>query len=329
VYGLKGNIILFFETYAKLVNDFPADCDQLFGQPLITDHSLWLSVDSDAFPSLLFDARREDARNDIELRSVSVHFSRDCVIDAADEKGTSGIYTVVRLNENDPDVIRMLLRLLEEAFQERKAAYTNKDIAARILELADLFKQIENSTGDTVGLWGELYILARSSNLENAVRCWCLHKKAKYDYIADDFALEAKTTVFSRRKHRFSLEQLRPNGDFCVYVASLLLVELNSGCTVVELMDELYSRISDNDLKESFLSQCLIKGGHDIYRNTLKLSVFPDGSSLVIFDSAHIPVPEIAPESPIDNVKFDVDLSNLTPLPNHEIETVLRFGVAV
>lgn len=317
---------MLFESYAKLVSDFPDSCDQLFGQPLTADSSLWLSVDADAYPALLFSARKDDSRNDIELRSVSVQFSRDCVIEAAHGVSGSGIYTVVRLNDNDPDVVRMLLRLLEEAFCEREKPYTNKDIASRILELVDLFKQIGESSGDIVGLWGELYILSRSGDLDMAVQCWCRHKKAKYDYVTDSFALEAKTTVLSKRKHRFSLDQLRPSGDFPVYVVSLTVVEINSGRTAAELMDELYGKIDDSDLRAPFLAQCLIKGGQDIYRGTLKFSVFPNQESLRIFNAYNIPVPEIGAGSPIDNVRFDVDLSEIEPITNRERDVVLSFG---
>lgn len=317
---------MLFEAYAKLVKDFPDGCGQLFGQPLSADNSLWLSVDGDAHPSLLFAARRDDPRNDIELRSVSVRFSRDCIIEAVGGAGASGIYTVVRLNENDPDVLRMLLRLLEEAFREREKPYSNKDIAARILELADLFKQIEDSPRDIVGLWGELYVLSRSTELDIAAQCWCRHKKARYDYVTDSFALEAKTTLLPKRKHRFSLDQLRPNGDFRVYIASLAVVELNSGRTAADLMDELYGKIADDDLRALFLAQCLVKGGRDIYRNSLKLGVFPDRTSLIIFDASDIPVPEIAPASPIENVRFDVDLTGLAPVSPSEMDAVLAFG---
>ena len=318
---------MLFEAYAKLVNDYPDDCDQLFGQSLTDDSSFWLAVDGDAYPSLLFAARREDVRNDIELRSVSVRFSRDCVIEAAKSGATSGTYTVVRLNESDPDVARMVLRLLEETFSVRKTPYTNKEIAARILELADLFRQISESVGDIVGLWGELHILLRASGLETAVRCWCLNKNAKYDYVTGQFALEAKTTLLSRRKHRFTLDQLRPNGAFHVYVASLAVVELNAGRTAADLMDEVCGKIGDDDLRARFLAQCVVKGGRDIYRNTLKLGVFPDGTSLIILDAATIPVPEIAPSSPIENVRFDVDLTELSPVSQSDMDTVLAFGI--
>lgn len=317
---------MLFEAYAKLVRDFPNDCDQLFGQALTVDKSVWLSVDGDAYPSLLFATRQDAVRNDIELRSVSVHFSRNCIIEAADSQATSGIYTVVRLYENDPDITRMMLRLLEEAFQARTTRYTNKEIATRVLELAELFKQIGESTGDIVGLWGELYVLLRASNLNTAVKCWCLSRNAKYDYVSEGFALEAKTTLRPRRKHRFSLDQLRPSGKFQVYVASLAVVELNSGRTGAELMDEMCGKIDDDDLRARFLAQCLVKGGRDIYRNTLKLGVLPDGKSLMILDASTIPVPEIAQGSPIENVRFDVDLTDLSPVSRREMQMALDLG---
>lgn len=318
---------MLFETYANLVRDFPNGCDQLFGQNLSQNSSLWLSVDRGAHPSLLFAAQRNEHRSDIELRSVSVHFSRDCMVEAAGGVVASGIYTVVRLNENDPEIVRILLRLLEEAFPDREKLYTNKDISGCILELADLLKKIDDSPRDIVGLWGELYVLSRSVDLDTAVKCWCRDNKARYDFITDSFALEAKTTLRNKRKHRFSLDQLRPKGEFRVYIASLTVVELSSGKTAADLMDELYGEIVDGDLRAHFLMQCLIKGGREIYRNTLKLGVFPNRTSLIIFNACDIPVPEIAPAMPIENVRFDVDLTGLAPVPLSEMDAVLAFGM--
>lgn len=317
---------MLFETYAKLLGDFPEGCDQLFGEPLSPDGTLWLSVDGDAYPSLLFRAQRDDPRSDIELRSVSAWFSRDCSIETAEGRSASGVYTVIRLNENDPDIVRILLRLLEETFPETRAPYANKDIAAQILELANLFKQIAGSDTDIIGLWGELHILSQAPNTTHAVRCWCAHKMAKYDFVTRGFVLEAKTTLRSRRKHGFSMDQLRPSRAFAVYVASLALVELNSGQTAVELMDQVYSNIAEDELRISFLRQCVLKGGQDIYRSTLKLDVFPDGTSLAIFDAASLPVPQVGDADPIENVRFDLDLTGLPCLSSGEAATILSFG---
>jgi hypothetical protein len=315
-----------FETYVKLLGDFPEGCDQLFGEPLCSAGSLWLSVDGDAYPSLLFSVRRDDLRSDIELRAVSAWFSRDCVIQTADGHDTSGVYTVIRLNENDPDIVRMLLRLLEETFPKTRAPYANKDIAAQILELANLFKQIAGSDTDIIGLWGELHVLSQAPNTTHAVRCWCTHKMAKYDFVTRGFVLEVKSTLRSRRKHGFSLDQLRPNSDFVVYVASLALVELNSGQTAAELMDQVYAKIDEDELRISFLRQCLLKGGQDIYRSPIKLDVFPDGTSLAIFDAASLPVPQIAETDPIENIRFDLDLTGLPCLSLDKAASFLSMG---
>lgn len=310
---------MLYETYVRLLYDFPEGCGQLFGEPVSSDGSLWISVDGDEYPSLLFRAQQNDIRSDIELRSVSAWFSRNCVIEAADGQIISGVYTVIRLNDSDPDVVRILLRLLEETFPAEQAPYANKDIAAQVLELSHLLRQIANSDMDMIGLWGELYIISQAANTAHAVRCWCMHKMAKYDFVTRNFVLEIKTTLRSRRKHSFSLGQLRPTSDFAVYIASLAVVELNSGRTASELMDDIYDNIVDDELRISFLRQCLLKGGQDIYRSTLKLDAYPDRTSLAIFDASTLPVPQLGEADPIDNVCFDLDLTDLPCVSLKEI----------
>lgn len=317
---------MLYEAYASLVKEFPDNCDQLFGQSVSQDRSLWLSIDGDAYPSLLFAARRDDARNDIDLRSLSVQFSRNCSLEIAGGEVASGVFTVVRLNENDPDLVRMLLRVLEEAFQDKERAYNNNEIASRIQEIANLFRAIGNSTSDIIGLWGELHVLSCAKQVEVAARAWCQTEKAKYDFVTSEFAVEVKTTLRSKRKHRFSLDQLRPTGGFTAFIASVSLVEVNSGRSTAELMDDIYEKLPDGELRGEFFTLCMIKGGEDIFRSTIKLDCLPDQSSLLCFRANDVPVPDVADGSPIDNVRFDVDFSGLTPVSQRVVETILSFG---
>lgn len=48
----------------------------------------------------------------------------------------------------------------------------------------------------------------------------------------------------------------------------------------------------------------------------------------MIFDSSKIPVPKIAPASPIEDVRFNVDLSEFGSISHHEMNTILEFGMA-
>lgn len=315
-----------FENYIKLIRDFPNNCEHLFGQPLRPNGTLWLSIDCNAYPSLLFKSKRDDHRNDIELSSLSAQFSRYCNIEDTKGLESSDIYTIIRINESDLEYIQILFRLMEDVFFNSDIYFTNREISTKILDLSNLFKQICDSDGDVIGLWGELYILSQTKNLDTAVKCWCNNKMAKYDFITQDFALEVKTTTRTLRKHNFSLEQLRPKETFCIYVASLLLVQNKAGKTAGDLIDILHSDIANHELRSVFLKQCLIKGGKNIYRNPLKFNTLPEGKSLALFNASDIPTPIVAADSLIENVKFDIDITNLKSLSNFEISSIMTFS---
>jgi len=303
---------MLFEAYTALVDKFPSGCQSLYGEELPAVAGMWLAIDEQAFPSLLFSSQPEDTRSDIELRFVSVRFSRECEIAVDGRPHAFGTYTIVRLEENDPDLVRVFLRLLEETFcGKAPSARSNREISERILELVNLFSQLEHSAKDLVGLWGELQIICQADSPEAAARCWCLEKTAKYDFVCDDFALEAKTTLRPSRVHRFSLDQLRSHGELEIYVASIQAVQAFGGSTVSELMDRILEAITGVELRRSFLALCLLKGGEDIYKSGLKLQLLSCDKGVAYFAASDIPVPFVGAELPITNVKFDVCLDNV------------------
>jgi hypothetical protein len=119
------------------------------------------------------------------------------------------------------------------------------------------------------------------------------------------------------------MEQVRPSNGLNPYICSILLVELPSGMTVGELMDEVLELIEDADDRSRLLHQCLKKGGKDIYSSALPLSVFPDGASVAVFHALTIPIPQVDESAPIYNVRFDADLSDAVPLSSEVAEHIL------
>ncbi|MCF3972099.1 PD-(D/E)XK motif protein [Paracoccus salsus] len=270
-------------------------------------------------------ADANDIRTDIVLRSVDVEFSRLCTIETEDDQEHNGCYTIIRLKEADPDIVRLFVKILEERFLS-SARMSNPRIAESIQEVASLFSQIDGSPRDQLGLWGELFAITQSNNVDDAVRSWSSQKTAKYDFVTETFVLDVKTTLSSTPKHRFALDQLRPAGSYEAYILSLCVVELPAGRTVGELMDAIGDQIADNELRSAFLRQCLVKGGKDIYQSNLKLQAYPEEDSFQIYSASDIPVPAIDAGSPIHNVRFDVDLTNLAAVTRGAANTVLLFG---
>ncbi|QKT03392.1 PD-(D/E)XK motif protein [Ectothiorhodospiraceae bacterium 2226] len=316
------------DLYISLCDNVPQREGQIFGLPLGANDVRWLGIDEKRYPALLLPARPDDIRSDIALRSVDVEFSRLCAIQAADGAAHEGCYSIIRLKDADVDIVRLFLRILEERFCVAPPPSTNAVIAENVLEIASLFSQLSLDARDVVGLWGELFAIECSSDVEAAVKCWSSKKLAKYDFVTTRYVLDVKTTLSHVPKHHFSLEQLRPVGGYEAYVFSLRLVEQHGGLTVGELMDRIAEKITDPELRGNFFRVCVIKGGRDIYRSDLRLLPFPEADSFMLFHASMLPVPTIVENDPISNIRFDVDLSRLEALARAEASHILAFRPA-
>jgi hypothetical protein len=317
---------MLFEAYQELARRFPDACQHLFGSKIDSAQGLWLSLDAQGQPYLLFEMAEDDAQPDLKLKAVEVRFACPCDIQLQDGSALSGTYTLVSLANDDPDIIRVFLRLLEEAFLAPGADHSAAAVRDQILSIADLFTRLSDDLKDVVGLWGELHIIRTAQDVNAAARAWSSSARARYDFMTERFALEVKTTLKSARQHRFSLEQLRPNSDIPVYVASILLTELPGGDSVSELIDEIYAALDDPESRARFFRQCLRKGGADIYGSEWRLTTLPGHASIALYDAKALPVPSHEAAGPISNVRFDLDLGAVEALSYSVNCQVLSFA---
>lgn len=316
---------MLFDKYCSLVAKFPEGCENLFGQGVAGRSDLWFSVDANDHPSLLFEVTEGEDQPDLKLKYIEVEFARQCEISVEGEPNRFGVFTAIRFKDDDADLVRIFLRLLEEVFLAGGGPLSSQQIRSKIIALSEIFSRLETSVKDVIGLWGELYVIHRSSDAKRTARAWCLAKSAQFDFLGESHVLEVKATTRVRRRHRFSLEQVRPSNDLQPYICSVLLVELPSGLTVGELMDEVLELMQDADDRRRVLYQCLEKGGKDVYSSTLRLSVLPDDASLAIFSASTIPAPNVDDATLVFNVKFDADISDCLALPKVDAERLLSF----
>lgn len=317
---------MLLEVYHQLKGRYPNACPHLFGGKIAGVEVLWLSLNAQGHPYLLFEMEADDDLPDLKLKSVEVCFACPCDIQLQDGSSLSGLYTLVSLSNDDPDIIRVFLRLLEEAFLAPGADHSARAVREQILSIADLFTRLDADIKDVLGLWGELHVIRSSQNLRKAVRAWSSSRNARYDFITDGFGLEVKSTVKPSRIHCFSLEQLRPTADIRVFVASILLVENPGGETVAELIDQVYEALDDPEERSRFFRLCLRKGGADIYASDVRLSLLPKSASVLLFDSSQLPTPSVQTGDPVMNVRFDLNVTALQPLTEDIQERILSFG---
>jgi hypothetical protein len=316
---------MLFEIYQRLLNTFPKDCENLYGEAIENTDAIWLAVGSEGYPHLMFPVSGITDESDLKFRFIDVQFSRECYISDTSSNDQSGSFTLIKLKDDDPDVIRVFLRLLEETFFNASENLDNRFIRKEVLHLIELFSKITFDKSNLIGLWGELFTISNAADIEKAVSCWCSSENAKYDFVTRDFMLEVKTSLKSSRLHSFSLEQLRPSTDANVYIASILIAEVPSGLLLSQLIDQISASISDLDERRAFFRLCILKGGKDIYRLTMKLKPIDTGISIAIYESAQIPVPYIDPADPISHLRFDVNLTDIIQITANDRDRVLLF----
>jgi hypothetical protein len=317
---------MLLEAYQELSSRFPEACPHLFGGRVEGTEALWLSLNSQGHPCLLFEMAVDDGQPDLKLKSIDVRFACSCDIQLQDGCVLSGTFTLVSLRDDDPDIVRVFLRLLEETFLAPGARHSAAAVREQMLAIADLFTPLEDDVKDVLGLWGELHIIRSADNVAAAVQAWSSSSRARYDFMTERYALEVKTTIKANRVHRFSLEQLRAPAGIDVYVVSILLIELPGGETAHELVDEVYQALDDPSERARFFRQCLRKGGMDLYGAELRLAALPGGSSVAVFDAKNLPVPSVHEDDPISSVRFDLDLTTLERVPTNACHAILGFA---
>jgi len=133
-----------------------------------------------------------------------------------------------------------LLDLQEKFGKTGKAIWQLKSLFANRLKF-----ELADST--ITGLLGEILIIIAASDPVLAVKYWHSNIDDKFDFSGSNFRLEVKTTSSSTRSHHFSSFQIPGNAPEKTYVASVLVVRVESGTTISEITKELQTKLGENE----------------------------------------------------------------------------------
>lgn len=291
-----------------LLQNYPEDFNGLYGTTSAAGSLI--ACDSHGYPVLLFPAHSQKDFRDIELELIEVQFSRQCELFVDGRQEVSGIFTLVTLNDNDPDTAKLFLDILEDALFADEKPLTNRRIRDTIIGISNIFCKSENMDRDIIGLWGELYIIANSGAPQAAVSSWSSNTTSRHDFMTERFSLEVKTSRSQDRVHTFSYDQLK-DSDSTLLILSLVVSEVPGGQSVSDLITLIKDQIDDPLLRTEFLKLCASKGGKTVMQSQLKLSVKTNPQGLRIFASSDIPTPDIPDGAPISHVRFDVTMARL------------------
>ena len=277
---------------------------------------------------LLRDASSPGYSPGIELRNVRVQFNCVCRVTVGGAV-TQGQFAVVSCESDSPEMHELFIRSVLVVTDQLPFEASTVDLQRHLRSLLDLFRALGRpATREITGLWGELFVIAKSKSVPLALSVWRTDNFDRFDFSSLNSCLEVKTTVGERREHVFALEQLSPPLGGRGYVVSLLLQELSGGVGVIDLARDIEGALSGEIGMRKKLWQNIVGalGGDFSERLDRRFDLSYAERNLRIFDMRDVPTLPVISDPRVTSVQFRSDLSTVSsslnggsPIPFEEL----------
>ncbi len=250
----------------------------------------------------------------IELEHISVQFHSTCRVTTG--SGTvADQFAVISCDASVPELHEVFIRCLAAAVEQLPVVAITSDLQRCIQSLLDLFRALGRpNSREVTGLWAELFVIAKSRNVAQALRTWRANQLERFDFSWPSGCLEVKATVNELRQHEFALEQLQSPLDGKGYVASVLLQAQSGGVGVIDLANEIEVSVAiEPSLRQKLWENIASALGNDFSdRLDRTFDASYAARSLAVYAVNDIPTLHLPKDPRITAVRFRVDLSGVT-----------------
>lgn len=308
-----------FKIFSNLKSEIPEDKDgfSIANLPKIKSHKIGIS--KEGLP--LFFIRCEEVSTekvlDYNLESISIRFNQKCKLKAKDKKNTEGNYTIIALKTDSVDLQEYFLNIIYFVVLKLPEIAKLKELKIEVENLIILFTKFSKlPTKSIQGLWAEILVVEQSHNPEYLIKSWHVSPKDKFDFNDGIDKIEVKSTAKSKRIHKFSLEQLNPNKNSKLIIASVFAIETGKGYSIFDLVNSIDDRIKNKEVLHKINEVIIDTLGCDFeksFEHFFDYQLAKD--TLAFFESESVPkINTTLISKEVSNVHFDSDLSNVEQL---------------
>lgn len=289
--------------------------------PFTQKHKIGISPEG--YPIFFIECNNTTHSLDINLELISVLFNRTCRLSESD-KQSDNIYTIISLKTENIDFQQYFLEVVCIVLEQLPENPSHKQIKTEIQKLIELFSRFNRPPRKTIqGLWAELFVIEQAKYPEYLIQSWHSSPEDKFDFNDGQDKIEVKSTSAARRIHSFALEQLNPNRNSNLLIASVFVVQTERGKNIFDLIDSICRRVQNLQLQfrlNEILSQTL---GSDFdkvfdvyfdYQQALDTLAFFDFKDIPTISNNNIP-------EEVSNVRLDCDLSRVITIKDKVFNT--------
>ncbi len=315
-----------FQKLKEEIND-KSDGFVIASLPLVKNHKIGVSAEE--LPMFFIKCDDSDSVKtlDYNLEFISVQFNRECQLISGGKQSAKGFYTVISLKTDSIDLQEYFLDVVFLVVKNLPPNPTLRELKIEVEKLINLFSQFSKPPQKTVqGLWAELLVIEQAKNSDYLIQAWHSETTDKFDFNDGIDKIEVKSTSKSKRIHSFSIEQLNPNKNSNLIIASVFAVETGIGTSIYDLLNLIGNKIKDKNLffrVNEIAVKTLGKDFEKAFEVNFDYQLAVD--SLAFYESALIPKIDIFTiPNQLSNIRFDSDLTEIEPIKKLNTQSLLH-----
>lgn len=290
--------------------------------PFTEKHKIGISPEG--YPMFFIECSNTGHSLDINLEFISVLFNRMCRLSEGSSIQSDNIYTIISLKTGNTDFQKYFLEVVCIVLEQLQENPSHKQLKTEIQKLIELFSRFTRPPRKAIqGLWAELFIIEQAKYPEYLIQSWHASPEDKFDFNDGRDKIEVKSTSQVRRVHSFSIEQLNPNRNSNLMIASVFVIQTGRGKNIFDLKDSICKRVQNLQLQfrlNEVLSQAIGSEFDKVfdvyfdYQQAVDTLTFYDFKDIPTINNEHIP-------SEVSNVRLDCDLSRVISIKDKQFDT--------
>ena len=246
--------------------------------------------------------------NPITLEKITLKHSKKIIIQNKKNKREYE-FSLIHFTDNNNVFYEYFLDQIDSLNKLIKKNISKIDLENFLNTIIEIWRGIkEPSKEKIIGLWGELFTILNSKDIELAAISWHNKNNNKFDFYNNNEAVEIKSTTNNIRKHHFSQSQLNSKEE--IFIISLLLQDDFSGYTIHDLKKKILEKIKDEKLILNFkrIYYKTIGLYNEVKIKKIKFNFSYTKNNIKIFNSKDVQIIKNIPEH-ITDVEFVLNLS--------------------
>jgi hypothetical protein len=252
---------------------------------------------------------------------LEIHYEVDCLVKKVGGGGAQNqTYTMLELKSKDLDLQKYFIDLSIILINRIGNSPTIQSTKDEILKIESIFRKLSKiSKLDSIGLWGELFIIESSKDPEYLLHSWHINSTAKLDFNDGHSKIEVKTTTQKRRVHHFEMNQLWNYMGSPTIVASILTEEIDNGRSISDLIQSIKNKVPTLAYQALIEKVFEVVGDNIDAFGEIKYDYSMSKSEIKFFDGNIIPRPGLIPKE-VTYIKFKSDLTGIPGLTKSKMK---------